>query len=146
MHFFKITENGKLIESKKFEYGQEKEMFDYAFSKKTRKNKIFLNSNEILADWNKSPSIIDNNRMLRGDYFIKPTAYWFFNCDPTAGFTFQYDKIKKTINKSKPGRKIINGYRMCSEERSLISADYARNFICDFIIGKKQNLGQMSIF
>ena len=27
---------------------------------------------------------------------------------------------------------------LCSEERSLISPDYARNFICDFIIGKYQ--------
>ena len=26
----------------------------------------------------------------------------------------------------------------CSEERSMISPDYARNFICDFIIGKSQ--------
>lgn len=27
---------------------------------------------------------------------------------------------------------------ICSEERSMISPDYARNFICDFIIGKEQ--------
>lgn len=27
---------------------------------------------------------------------------------------------------------------LCSEERSLISPDYARNFICDFILGRKQ--------
>lgn len=27
---------------------------------------------------------------------------------------------------------------ICSTERSLISADYARNFICDFILGKQQ--------
>ena len=27
---------------------------------------------------------------------------------------------------------------VCSEERSMISPDYARNFICDFIIGKEQ--------
>lgn len=26
----------------------------------------------------------------------------------------------------------------CSEERSMISPDYARNFICDFILGKEQ--------
>ena len=27
---------------------------------------------------------------------------------------------------------------ICSEDRSMISPDYARNFICDFIIGKSQ--------
>ena len=32
---------------------------------------------------------------------------------------------------------------ICSEERSLISFDYARNWICDFIIGKTQNIGQL---
>lgn len=32
---------------------------------------------------------------------------------------------------------------ICSEERSLISSDYARNWICDFIIGKTQNIGQL---
>ena len=27
---------------------------------------------------------------------------------------------------------------LCSEERSLISPDYARNWICDFVLGKSQ--------
>lgn len=35
---------------------------------------------------------------------------------------------------------------LCSEERSLISPDYARNFICDFILGKTQNIGVGNLF
>ena len=35
---------------------------------------------------------------------------------------------------------------LCSEERSMISPDYARNFICDFILGKEQVGTQLSIF
>lgn len=88
------------------------------------------------------PKIIDRNRMLRGDYFKKPTAYWFFNCEPTYGESFQYDKEQKIIENCKRSR----GDGLCSEERSMISSDYARNFICDFIIGKQQNLGQMNLF
>lgn len=80
------------------------------------------------------PTIIDKNRMLRGDYFIKPTAYWFINCEPTHGFTLQKDKQQKIIGKCKSGIKA----GICSEERSMISPDYARNFICDFILGKPQ--------
>lgn len=80
------------------------------------------------------PTFVDKNRMLRGDFFIKPTAYWFFNCERTYGFTRQRDKKKRLIKDCKPG--IRAG--MCSEERSMISPDYARNFICDFIIGKEQ--------
>ena len=34
----------------------------------------FLKANFIQA-----PSVIDNNRMMRGDFFVKPTAYWFFS-------------------------------------------------------------------
>ena len=88
------------------------------------------------------PSIIDDNRMLRGDYFKKPTAYWFFNCEPTHGMTIQNDKKQKIINSCKGGIKA----GMCSEERSMISPDYARNFIRDFIIGKKQDISQLTLF
>lgn len=45
----------------------------------------------------KEPDIVDNNRLLRGDYFKKPTAYWFFNCEPTQGlFSYQKDKKPET--------------------------------------------------
>lgn len=88
------------------------------------------------------PTIVDKNRMLRGDYFVKPTAYWFINCEPTHGFTMQKDKQKKIIEKCKGG--VQAG--ICSEERSMISPDYARNFICDFILGKKQETTQQTLF
>lgn len=85
-----------------------------------------------------SPSVIDKNRRLRGDYFIKPTAYWFFECEPTSGMTFQKPEKLLTVNNCKSAP--IAG--LCSEERSMISPDYARNFICDFILGKVQKNSQ----
>ena len=99
----------------------------------------YLKANFILP-----PSLIDNNRMLRGDYRVKPTAYWFLNCAPTYGTSIQYDKQqeKKTHMTSK-GSKVPG---LCSEERSMISPDYARNFICDFILGKPQSFGQTTIY
>lgn len=90
----------------------------------------------------KPPTFIDHNRMIRGDYFNKPTAYWFVNCEPTHGKSYQNDKEKKTIMKSKGASRA----GLCSEERSLISPDYARNFICDFIIGKEQQHTMMQLF
>ena len=87
------------------------------------------------------PTIIDKNRLLRGDYFHKPTGYWFFNCEATYGESFQNDKEPKKIRDMKGGK---GG--LCSEERSMISPDYARNFICDFILGKKQGIYQISIY
>ena len=89
------------------------------------------------------PKIIDKDRTQRGDYFRKPTAYWFINCEPTAGYTSQQkDKKLRTIRKSKSA---IRG-GLCSEERSMISPDYARNFICDFILGKQQEHTILTLF
>ena len=72
----------------------------------------------------KKPTLIYNDRSMYGDFFKKPTAFWFFNCKPTN----------------------LNTIQICSEERSMISQDFARNFICDKIIGKKQEIGQCSLF
>lgn len=88
------------------------------------------------------PSVVDENRTLRGDYFVKPTAYWFINCEPTNGKSYQQPKEVKRLMWEK--RSPIAG--MCSEERSLISPDYARNFICDFILGKVQTFTQLTLF
>lgn len=90
----------------------------------------------------KQPTLIDENRMLRGDCYMKKTGYWFWNCEPTYGESFQEPKLKKLVIHAKKSPQA----GVCSEERSMISTDYARNFICDFILGKKQNFGQISLF
>ena len=94
------------------------------------------------ANFLKAPDLIDNDRSLRGDYFKKPTAYWFWNCKHTYGESFQQDKEVRRIADCKH----LRGGGLCSEERSMISPDYARNFICDFILGKEQDFGQMKLF
>lgn len=109
--------------------------------------------------WFRKVTFVDKDRTTRGDYFVKPTGYWFTNCEPTHGCTFQptpADKRKWTgigTWSGKPNKhskettaKGAAHSGLCSEERSMISPDYARNFICDFILGKTQNIGQLSIF
>ena len=90
------------------------------------------------------PTIIDRNRTLRGDHFVKPTAYWFINCVNTIQYSIQQNRDVKIVNKVKDTRKIPKG--QCSEERSMISPNYARNFICDFVIGKEQKHTMRSLF
>lgn len=97
----------------------------------------YLKSNFVLP-----PTLVDNNRRLRGDYFTKPTAYWFINCQPTQGFTEQNDKPRVRVIDCKSAPQA----GLCSEERSMISPDYARNFICDFILGKEQQGSQLTLF
>ena len=92
----------------------------------------------------KEPTIKDNNRLLRGDYYKKPTGYWFWNCEPTHGETIQQDKKQKLIDLAESRWTQKAG--LCSEERSMISPDYARNFIHDFILGRAQNNTQLKLF
>lgn len=87
------------------------------------------------------PAFVDKNRQARGDYFCKPTQYWFINCTPTSGRSFQKPTATYTVNG-------LSGHQgsLCDEDRSLISPDYARNFICDFVIGKQQQHSERTLF
>ena len=99
--------------------------------------------------WFMKPQVIDTDRSRRGDWFVKPTAYWFVGCEPTFGFTHQQTPKKdmKAVGMTSawrnpdPNKKYAKGSSksgLCSEERSMISPDYARNWICDFVLGKRQ--------
>lgn len=75
--------------------------------------------------WHIKPKIIDMDRTLRGDYFKKPTQYWFINCQPSNNFVLEAYSIGggKTISSTSS-----------SVERSLISSHYAERFIKEFIL------------
>lgn len=87
------------------------------------------------------PTLIDKDRSLRGDEFAKPTAYWFINCEHTNGCSYQ-PKEAKRVKKDVKTRSVGE----CNQERSMIHPDYARNFICDFILGKVQTFTQPTLF
>lgn len=89
----------------------------------------FLKANFVMT-----PTLVDMDRTKRGDFFKKPTAYFFINCEPLDGETRQQSKVVKNILSSKSSGQA----GLCSEDRSMISHDYARNWICDFILGIKQ--------
>lgn len=89
-------------------------------------------------------TFIDYNRTIRGDLFKKPTAYWFINCEPTYGLTTTQTpphQVKKINNVGKHGHAGI-----CDSARSMVTPTYARNFICDFILGKEQPGSQTTLF
>ena len=87
-------------------------------------------------------ALIDKNRTLRGDFYNKPTQYFYVNCSPTFGYTDERPEGHKNIRNSKSG--IRAG--LCSEDRSMISPAYARNFICDFVLGRAQIGTQLQLF
>ena len=70
------------------------------------------------------PVIIDWDRKSKGDYYNKPTQFFFFGFEPTNNVDFDepiaYYDIKY---------KEVSGFK-----RSLISPEYARRFVKSFII------------
>lgn len=140
----KITEILKRSDNRKEYYDRLIKFVGVCLKKKLRM--IFENpfsmQTYLKSNFLKAPDLVDNDRSLRGDFFIKPTAYWFWNCKKTYGESYQRDKkVKRVID----CERVVGGGH-CSEERSMISPDYARNFICDFILGKEQDFGQMNLF
>ena len=73
--------------------------------------------------------LIDLDRRERGDFFQKPTQYWFINCEPSYNIDalFIVQNIQR-INKR------INDLPFRSKERSEISPEYAEQFIKEFIL------------
>ncbi len=71
--------------------------------------------------------VIDYDRRTRGDYFKKPTQYWFINCEPS----YNYDSLFKVQVIQSVTRQVT----YCStRERSEISSEYALQFIQEFIL------------
>lgn len=64
-----------------------------------------------------------------GDWYEKPTQYWFINCEPLNQLLF--DEPIASYEK----RVIGNEHNIV--ERSMISPDYARRFIRTYIIEKE---------
>ena len=73
-------------------------------------------------------SIIDINRRERGDYYEKPTQYWFINCLPS------YNLNALFREQVMPKKRRVLDYSSGSKERSEISPIYARQFIEEFIL------------
>ena len=118
--------------------------------------------------WFVRTSLIDKDRTLRGDFYRKPTAYWYINCTPTYGESYQQTprnqiktitsgsgaaktkkKMKDRLCKEDLDKKYIDHKSqkgLCDEDRSMISPNYARNFIYDFILGKPQEGSQLFLF
>jgi len=80
-------------------------------------------------------TILDIDRTKEGDYYKKPTQYWFINCEPKNNFIFEPLKFverKKICALKKDGG--VND----TVERSLIHPQYANRFIRQYIINEEE--------
>lgn len=72
------------------------------------------------------PKLIDRDRRRDGDYFQKPTAYWFINFEPKCNLLMEPLELVKA-------RRVTSLAPNC-KERSEIHPQYARRFIMQYII------------
>ncbi len=82
--------------------------------------------------WCIDPSIIDTDRHKSGDYYRKPTQYFFVNTEPKNNIIDEPIIIKPRTNWQKPTTD-RNEYNR-KVQRSLISNDYVRRFIKTYLI------------
>lgn len=81
--------------------------------------------------WCIKPTIIDKDRRKNGDYYKKPTQYWFINLKPKENLVFEpLEYIEsKTIEH-------VNGTNR-QTQRSMIHPQYANRFIREYLIDEQ---------
>lgn len=89
--------------------------------------------------WCLPPTIIDRDRRERGDYYKKPTQYWFVNRKPSNNLIFEAmpdNAIKCTdaVRTMHSNDWQVTGAKNRKVARSMIHPDYANRFIREFII------------
>ena len=89
--------------------------------------------------WCLPPSIIDRDRRDNGDYYKKPTQYWFVNCEPEQNLLWEPLPMNALAvgNANRDAKKEIwevTGAKNKKVSRSMIHPTYANRFIRQFII------------
>lgn len=81
--------------------------------------------------WCLKPSLIDKDRTMNGDYYKKPTQFWFVNCNPKNNLVFEpIDYVEQKIIATVKATE--NTSR--KTERSMIHPQYANRFIRQYLI------------
>ena len=78
------------------------------------------------------PTMTDQNRNLNGDYYKKPTNYWFVNCKPEDNFITEPIEYVQPWNINRTTTKTNNMDRQTT--RSMMHPQYARRFILQHIL------------
>ena len=79
------------------------------------------------------PKLIDKDRTKNGDYYRKPTQYWFVNCEPENNVVFEpMDYVKRRI--------ITHREKGQTTQRSMIHNQYARRFIMQYVLDAPGNV------
>ena len=94
----------------------------------------FSETDYLTTYWCVKPIVVDKDRTENGDYYKKPTQYWFVNCEPETNFIFEpIENVETYVVDGKRNRDDISK----KVERSLMHPQYANRFIRQKIIDDK---------
>lgn len=85
--------------------------------------------------WCLKPAIIDKDRRKNGDYYKKPTQYWFINCKPKNNLVFEALDYVPQIKSEHVVKDDFGLDRTTA--RSMIHPQYANRFIRQYLIDEK---------
>jgi len=95
--------------------------------------------------WCLPPSLIDKDRTERGDYYRKPTQYWFLNCKPSNNMIFEFTNFRQlevTTRRKDTWASTrdysVTGAKNREVARSMIHPEYANRFIREFILDERK--------
>ena len=95
----------------------------------------YMQPHYLTTYWCLRPTIIDMDRTNNGDYYKKPTQYWFINFEPKQNIIFEpLDYVEtKVISKVKK----TDGISV-KTQRSMIHPQYANRFIRKYLIDETE--------
>lgn len=95
----------------------------------------YMQPHYLTTYWCLRPTIIDMDRTNNGDYYKKPTQYWFINFEPKQNIIFEpLDYVEtKVIAKVKK----TDGISV-KTQRSMIHPQYANRFIRKYLIDETE--------
>ena len=91
----------------------------------------YMQPHYLTTYWCIKPALIDKDRTENGDYYKKPTQYWFIGLEPKQNLVFEaldYVEVKKIASLKKEGDTSVK------TQRSMIHPQYANRFIRQYIL------------
>lgn len=85
----------------------------------------FMHPHYLTDHWPIRPSVIDKDRTINGDYYRKPTQYWFIGIEPENNFIFEpIEAVQRRVIEKETD----------TVQRSMIHPQYANRFIRKHIL------------
>lgn len=142
----KMEYDMSLLGELKHNYDLVNKMFIICFDKNLRlvMENPYSEEHFLRRYWCYPPAIIDKDRRDNGDYYAKPTQYWFVGFEPKNNLLWEaipYNslEVKDAIRLMKREDYEKTGAKNKKQVRSMIHPQYANRFIRQYLIDQQED-------